>query len=196
MEPIRLHHVFGRALLLAALVLLVTAAGCARATSRQPVTPTSTTESTPSVNTMVGVEHLPAATPEGAVVAYLGIVSRAYYSLDSTLVAQYVTDGQWVREDAYIQLNLVQNRAIEMNLLTFQVTAQAVSSAEDTATTLVTAESWKWRYWDLKTRKPKTAWADTSYSVEYTLARQGEGWIVDRTRVIDQSGETTPALTP
>lgn len=129
-------------------------------------------------------------------VAYLGIVSQAYYSLDSTLVAQYVTDGQWVREDAYIQLNLVQNQAIEMDLLSFNVTSPAAPSVDDTATTLVTAERWKWRYWDLKTRQPKTNWAETSYSVEYVLARQNEGWLVDRTRVIDQSGETTPAPVP
>lgn len=186
-----------RLLLTAALVgLLLAGAGCARATNRQPATPAPAPEPTASVNATAGAEYQPAKNPESAVVAYLGIVTRAYYSLDSTLVAAYVTDGQWVREDAYIQLNLVQNQAIEMNLVSFKVTSPAAPSAEDTAATLVTAEAWKWRYWDLKTRQPKTEWADTSYSVEYTLARQGEGWLVDRTRVIDQSGETTPAATP
>lgn len=174
-------------------VLASASAGCARA--KNPPT-AGISEATATVESTATLAPQPAATPEEAVVAYLGIVRKAYYSLDSTLVAPFVTSGQWVREDAYIQLNLTQNQAIEMQLLSFSVTAQPVSSAEATSVTLDTSENWNWRYWDLKTRKPKTEWVETGYSVRYTLARQGTGWLVDGTKVLEQSGETTPTPAP
>lgn len=174
-------------------VLAAASAGCARA-KNQPVP--DIPEATATVEPTATLAPQPAATPEAAVVAYLGIVRKAYYSLDSTLVAPYVTADQWVREDAYIQLNLTQNQAIEMQLLSFSVTAQPAVSAETSSVTLDTDEKWNWRYWDLKTRKPKTEWVETGYSVRYTLARQGTGWLVDGTQILEQSGEMTPTPVP
>ena len=174
-------------------VLAVASAGCARA-KNSPVG--NLPEATATTEPTAALAPQPAATPEAAVVAYLGIVRKAYYSLDSTLVAPYVTADQWVREDAYIQLNLTQNQAIEMQLLSFSVTAQPAASAEASSVTLDTDEKWNWRYWDLKTRKPKTEWVETGYSVRYTLVRQGTGWLVDGTQILEQSGEMTPTPVP
>ena len=172
---------------------MLSVAGCARAKNPSQVSP-QVAEPTASVDATTPLAPIAAATPEAAVVQYLGVVSQAYYSLDSTLVAPYVTADQWVREDAYMQLNLTQNQAIEMTLLTFEVTA--APSTESSATTLDTEERWRWRYWNLKSRNPKTDWAETGYSVRYTLARQGGGWLVDGTEVLEQSGETSPTPLP
>ncbi|MEN6431057.1 MAG: hypothetical protein ABFC80_09505 [Coriobacteriales bacterium] len=136
----------------------------------------------------------PSPTPEKAVEAFLTIAARSYYSLDSTMVAPYVTPDQWVREDAYIQLNLMQNQAIEMKLEDFSATQGAPSSAEATTATVRTREVWRWRYWDLVTRKPKTEWAKTGYSMLYTLERVGSGWLVASTKVLEQSGDTSPTV--
>lgn len=180
-------------LVIVALALMLGAAGCARAKNAPQVSP-QVPEPTASVDATAPVGPIAAATPEAAVVQYLRVVSQAYYSLDSTLVAPYVTADQWVREDAYMQLNLTQNQAIEMTLLEFGVTAPP--STDSSTTTLETRERWRWRYWDLKTRNPKTDWAETGYSVRYTLAFQGGGWLVDGTEVLEQSGETSPTLLP
>jgi len=181
---------------LVALVLLFVAltasTGCARA-KNAPVDPAPVASST---ETETPPAPRPSATPEAAVVAYLGIVQDAYYSLDSTLVAPFVTEGQWVREDAYIQLNLTQNQAMEMNLLAFKVTAQPSLSAESTSAALDASERWQWRYWDLKTRKPKDDWVETTYSVRYTLERFDGGWLVGQTKVLEQSGDATSTSTP
>lgn len=174
-------------------LLIATSAGCARAKNPAVLDVPGATTTVESTGTLA---PQPAATPEAAVVAYLGIVRAAYYSLDSTLVAPFVTPGQWVREDAYIQLNLTQNQAIEMQLLSFSVTAQPAVSTEASSVTLDTSEGWNWRYWDLKTRNPKTEWVETGYSVRYILARQGAGWLVDGTQILDQSGEMTPTPAP
>lgn len=173
-------------------VLVFSLSGCARA--RNQATPVPASVPTQSVDP-ANVPK-PSATPEAAVVAYLGIVQQAYYSLDSTAVVPYVTAEQWVREDAYIQLNLTQNQAMQMNLITFEVTKQPSPSAEATSVMLDSAEHWQWRYWDLKSRNPKTGWADTRYSVRYTLERLDSGWLVGGTEVLEQSGEMTPTPVP
>ena len=169
--------------------------GCARARNTAPSGPV--VETTASVLEPTStLTPKPSATPEAAVAAYLGIVQDAYFSLDSTLVAPFVTEGQWVREDAYIQLNLTQNQAMEMNLLEFKVTAQPSFSVESTSVALDASEHWQWRYWDLKTRKPKDEWVETTYSVRYTLERLDGGWLVGQTKVLEQSGDETPTSTP
>jgi hypothetical protein len=142
------------------------------------------------------VERLPSSTPKQAVTAYLAAVPEAYFSLETSIVAPYVTDEQEVREDAYIELNRQEGRALEMQMTAFAVLAADEPSEAATSAVVRTNETWRWRYWSLAKRAPSTQWANTVYQVEYGLARSGTGWLVARTKVLSQSGDTTPAPLP
>ncbi len=183
---------------LAALVLM-TPAGCARAKNISPSTPdegTSAVTPAPDPFEDIRIASKPSTEPIDAVRAYLRAVHDAYFSLESSMVAPFVAERQWVREDAYIQLNVNEGRAIEMTLDEFLVMQAAAPGAEATSTEVTTEERWRWRYWGIETRRPSTAWATTHYRMLYTLARAGTGWVVADTQVLEQSGETTPTPLP
>lgn len=171
---------------------LAVAAGCARAKNvpaREPTSGVLPIGDAP-------VERLPSSTPKQAVTAYLSAAAEAYYSLETSIVAPYVTEEQEVREDAYIELNRQQGQALEMDLTAFSVLSADSPSAETTSATVRTSEAWRWRYWSLSTRQPSTDWADTTYEVEYLLSRRSGGWLVAHTKVLSQSGDATPTPLP
>jgi hypothetical protein len=142
------------------------------------------------------VQRLPSSTPKQAVAAYLSAAADAYFSLETSIVAPYVTEEQEVREDAYIELNRQEGRALEMDMTAFVVLAADAPSVDATSAVVRTNETWRWRHWSLAERAPSTQWANTVYEVEYGLARSGSGWLVARTKVLSQSGDTTPAPLP
>ncbi|MCX8007699.1 MAG: hypothetical protein N3B11_06255 [Coriobacteriia bacterium] len=178
------------AFLLAALVM--TSAGCARARN---VPEDETTQGVLPIGERP-VQRVPSSTPKQAVTSYLAAIPDAYYSLEVTVVAPFVTERQEVREDAYIELNRQKGQALEMQLVAFQVLQDADPSTDATMAVIRTAEAWRWRYWGLSSRQPSTKWVTTRYEVEYSLERMGRGWLVASTRVVAQSGETTPAPLP
>lgn len=172
--------------------VLILAAGCARAKN---IPPTQTVE--PAMPIGEGpVQRVPSSTPKQAVTAYLAAASGAYFSLEASIIAPYVTEEQEVREDAYIQLNRQEGRALEMEMTAFTVLMADEPSVDATSAVVRTKESWRWRYWSLADRAPSTQWADTVYEVEYGLERSGNGWLVARTKVLSQSGDTTPTPLP
>jgi hypothetical protein len=132
-----------------------------------------------------------AQAPEQAVVDYLGAISVAYYSLESSAVAGFVTEEQWVREDAYIELNRVNNEALEMQLVAYS-TASPVLSEDSTAATMQTRETWRFRIWDLKTRQPAEEWSRAEYTMSYTLTLADTGWLVAAKDVLESSETTEP----
>lgn len=185
-------HAARRVVLVACCIALAFAGGCARAKNVPAEEPSSTVV---PVN-QAPVERLPSSTPKQAVAAYLSAAADAYFSLETSVVAPYVTEEQEVREDAYVELNRQQGQALEMELAAFSVLAADNPSVQATTAAVRTSETWRWRYWSLATRKPSTAWATTTYQVQYALERRGSGWLVARAKVVSQSGDTTPTPLP
>lgn len=195
MSAFRIHRIIG---VLVAVLFATTFSGCARARFT-PMEPGASTED--ATGTLLppieAVERIPSSTPRQAVIAYLAAIPEAYLSLEVTMVAPFVTERQEVREDAYIELNRQGGKALEMTLASFRVVDEIVAPSRDETSAVVrTQEQWRWRYWDLRARKPSTEWATTTYRMEYTLSRSGAGWLVAATKVLEQSGETSPAPLP
>jgi len=140
--------------------------------------------SSPGVSTVEDepTQELFRDTPDHAVTGYLEAAARAYYSLDSTMVAAYVTNDQWLREDAYIELLRTRNEAVQMNLKSLQFTVGSQSTGPESAT-VSTSELWQWRIWNLHTRQPKANWNSSAYHVVYSLVHDGSIWKVDGTSV-------------
>lgn len=178
-------------------IFAATVSGCARA-RHAPTTPEQPDDATSgTLPPIQAVERIPSSTPKQAVTAYLSAVPEAYFSLEVTVVAPFVTERQEVREDAYIELNRQQGKALEMTLVSFLVVDEpAAPSADETSSVVRTEEQWRWRYWDIRTRRPSTEWAKTAYRMEYTVERRGAGWLVANTKVLEQSGDTSPTPLP
>ncbi len=178
-------------------VLATSISGCARA-RHAPSTPEEPGEATSgALPPIQAVERIPSSTPKQAVTAYLAAVPEAYFSLEVTVVAPFVTERQEVREDAYIELNRQQGKALEMTLVSFLVVDEPVAPSGDEASSVVrTEERWRWRYWDIVARRPSTEWAMTTYRMEYTVERHGTGWLVASSKVLQQSGDTSPTPLP
>jgi len=194
MKQTRAHRL--AVVLLVAFTLASVLGGCARA-RHAPVAPATPAESTPAAFPPIeSVERIPSSTPKQAVTAYLSAIPEAYLSLEVTVVAPFVTERQEVREDSYIQLNRQEGRALEMALVSYRVLEAAEPSADASSAVVRTEEQWRWRYWDIRSRKPATAWARTTYRMEYSLSREGSGWLVASSKVLEQSGDTSPTPLP
>lgn len=190
-------HLIGT--IIAAVLVAASASGCARARHAlvTPATPEAPGESTAgALPPIESVERIPSSTPKQAVTAYLSAIPEAYLSLEVTVVAPFVTDRQEVREDSYIQLNRQEGKALEMALVSYRVLEAAEPSADASEAIVLTEEQWRWRYWDIRSRKPATAWAQTTYRMEYSLAREGSGWLVAGSKIVAQSGDTSPTPLP
>jgi hypothetical protein len=120
--------------------------------------------------------HLDLATPEQAVVAYLKTISYAYRLANSSIALPTMTDNESVRVDSYVELNREASRTIEQELLSFRV--KSVKIAAKTAT-VTAAESWRYRYIDIKTRRYRGPEHVAKYDTVYKLARSKKGWLVD-----------------
>lgn len=177
-------------------VLATSISGCARA-RHAPSTPETPTEATSgALPPIQAVERIPSSTPKQAVTAYLSAIPEAYFSLEVTAVAPFVTERQEVREDSYIELNRQEGKALEMTLLSYRVLEAPEPSDDGTSAVVRTDETWRWRYWDVQTRKPSTGWATTTYRMEYSVERHGSGWLVAGTKILEQSGDTSPTPLP
>jgi hypothetical protein len=116
------------------------------------------------------------ATPESAVTTYLDWITYAYRIADSDVATAVMTPWEHVRVDSYIELNRQQGRAIDQELLLFEVRS---SESEDGTATVAVREEWTYRYFSLETgdyiSEPLTA----SYDTTYTVVREDERWLVD-----------------
>jgi len=118
------------------------------------------------------------STPEGAVLSYLDWVSYAYRVAESDEASHTMTPWEWVRVDAYIELNRQQDRAIDQTLTTLR---PHVVSLEDTRAVVTASEEWTYRYITMSTGYYDGSWVDVSYETTYTLELTEDSWLVDRT---------------
>lgn len=170
MAPRRVGLVLVCGLLLGALALGLSA--CAASSS--------TPGGTPGVDiARAPVEPAPwdLSTPETAVRSYLDWVSFSYRMANSEIPTATMTPGEFVRVDAYIQLNRTEGKALEQTLESIETTLVS----EDTTSAIVTArETWAYQYFSLETLGYLTDAARESYETTYTLVREPLGWLVDR----------------
>lgn len=115
--------------------------------------------------------------PESAVQSYIDAITYAYRAASSEEATHAMTLDEWVRVDAYIELNRIDGRALEQTLTAFSIRSQ---SEEGTQAVLAAAEQWRYRYITMKTGVYDGLWQDASYETTYTLVKQPEGWFVDR----------------
>ncbi len=113
--------------------------------------------------------------PSSAVESYLAWVSYSYERMDSDVCSLTMTPEESVRVDAYIQLNLQQDRGIEQHLLNIDVRSV---SEETTGAIVVASEEWRYRYFT-----PATLFYDgpeyrVSYETTYSLVKADGSWVV------------------
>jgi len=114
--------------------------------------------------------------PRSAVYSYLVWISFAYRTLNSKVASQTLTPYEEVRVDSYVEYNREQGRAIDQQILGYDVVN--VSTTSQTAT-VVAREDWKYRYINISTGKYTGDWNDISYDTTYTLTKDKKGWLVN-----------------
>jgi hypothetical protein len=119
--------------------------------------------------------HLSMATPKQAVVSYLKAISFAYRHANSAIALPTMTSTESVRVDSYVELNREEGRVLEQQLVDFQVKSLRTTK---TAATLVAAETWRYRYIDVKSRRYKGPEHTARYETTYKLERSKAGWLV------------------
>lgn len=117
--------------------------------------------------------------PRASVMTYIAWVNRAYRLADSQVATAAMDPYEHVRVDSYIQLNREKGRAIEQELLGFELTGLGT---RDGTATLAARERWRYRYFALDTLKYQgpehLARYDATYTV--TLDPAKRLWFVSR----------------
>jgi len=116
------------------------------------------------------------STPETAVRSYLDWVSFSYRQANSEVVSAVMTPAEWVRVDAYVQLNRAEGKGLEQSLESIELSA--VSEDRSTAV-IATREDWTYRYFSLDTLEYVTTRTNESYETTYTVVKDATGWLVD-----------------
>ncbi len=125
------------------------------------------------------------STPENAVQSYLDWMSYAYRVTDSQVATSAMTDWEWVRVDAYLEMNRQEGRGIDQSLIELEVLGVEGS---ETTSTVRTHELWTYRYFGPDAEYISDEMTAT-YSVEYTVIRP-EGtpnWLVDRVKATPEA---------
>jgi len=113
--------------------------------------------------------------PIPAVRSYLDWVTLSYRMANSDLSTHTMEPYEGVRVDSYIQLNREKGQGLEQQLTSF---APVEQSRTDTAAVVTAAESWRYRYFSLKTRRYLTAWYTARYETTYSLIATQGVWLV------------------
>lgn len=122
---------------------------------------------------------------EGSVRSYLNWLSYSYQLANSEVASATMTPFEWVRVDAYIELNRQQDRGIEQALDVFELVGSVVQ--EPTAT-VSAREAWIYRYFSLSSQEYISDSLFTSYDTTYTVVHQADGaWLVDRVDAVPRA---------
>lgn len=125
--------------------------------------------------------HVDRSTPEGAVRAYLDGITYTYRMANSDAASDTMTPYEYVRVDAYVELNRQEGRALEQMLTTFEV--RDTVAGEPTAT-VTTYEEWAYRYFSVDSMKYVSEEATANYDANYTVVKQADAlWLVDKVNV-------------
>jgi len=138
------------------------------------------------------------STPKNAVRSYLDWVSYAYYIVDSDVATSTMSPSEEVRVNSYVQLNQEEGRRIDQNLDSLEFVS---AKSTETSATIVTKESWTYRYLSLDgtsassspmgsmgsmgsmIETPSTSALNTffhaKYDATYSLVKEGKNWVVD-----------------
>ncbi|MDA3937122.1 MAG: hypothetical protein PF636_09790 [Actinomycetota bacterium] len=123
--------------------------------------------------------------PESSVRAYLDWVTLSYRLANSGEATKTMTPEEWVRVDAYIELNRQQDRGIEQAITAFELTD---ASAQEPTATVSAREVWTYRYFSLSSLAYTSDPLFASYDTTYTVVRSEDGtWLVDRVDASAQS---------
>ncbi len=177
----------GLACAIAGSVLVV--AGCSGGAnpasgSTTPTAPVGANMAGPAANVVVtaaALESRPAAwdlsTPQNAVSSYLAWTSYAYRIATSNAASATMGSDEFVRVDAYIQLNLEKGRLIDQSLTSI---AFGKPSVQATETLVPTKEKWTYRYVSIKSPGGETLAGPytASYDATYTVTKSSKGWVV------------------
>ncbi|MHB9004564.1 MAG: hypothetical protein ACYC6C_10965 [Coriobacteriia bacterium] len=126
--------------------------------------------------------HVDRTTPESAVRAYLDGITYTYRMANSDAASDTMTPYEFVRVDAYVQLNVQEGRALEQTLTAFDV--REVTGREPTMT-VSTYEEWLYRYFSVENMEYLSEDATATYQADYTVIKQDDGlWLVNEVDVI------------
>ncbi len=118
------------------------------------------------------------STPQKAVLSYLDWITFAYRILDSDVASKTFSPYEEVRVNSYVMYNVEKRRAIDQQLVHFDV--KKVTTKGSTAT-VDAKETWIYRYIDIDTGYYKGPQRNAIYTTKYTVVKQpgNKGWIVD-----------------
>lgn len=125
--------------------------------------------------------HVDRTTPESAVRAYLDSITYTYRMANSAAATDTMTDYEYVRVDAYVELNRQEGRALEQTLTVFEV--RDITGQEPTIT-VATYEEWAYRYFSVEDLTYLSDETTATYDAHYTVLKQPDGlWLVDEVAV-------------
>ncbi|PKQ29024.1 MAG: hypothetical protein CVT60_07495 [Actinobacteria bacterium HGW-Actinobacteria-10] len=125
--------------------------------------------------------HVDRTTPGSAVRAYLDGITYTYRMANSDAASDTMTPYEFVRVDAYVELNRQEGRALEQTLTAFDV--REVTGREPTMT-VSTHEEWLYRYFSVENMEYLSEDTTATYEADYTVIRQDDGlWLVNDVEV-------------
>ncbi len=163
--------------LMTALFALMLLAGCSSAQSG------AGSESTATVGPVKAPTAYDLTTPESAVRSYLDAISLAYRTGVSDVASETMTGYEFVRVDAYIQLNIQEGRAIEQALSSFEIKGLA---GKEPTVTVSARETWDYRYFLIADGSYASEELTAAYLSDYTVVKEGAVWKVDAVKVTPQ----------
>ena len=129
--------------------------------------------------TAVPAAIVPAAwdlgTPTSTVDSYLRWVTYSYRMINSDVCSATMTPEEWVRVDAYIQLNAQKPRGLDQHLVKSAVRS---SSVDGTGAIVALSEDWRYRYFVPSSLRYEGPEHSVSYETTYTLVNTGGVWLI------------------
>lgn len=131
------------------------------------------------------LENMPAhwvlTTPESAVRSYLDWVSYAYRTSKSDIASATMTPAQFVRVDAYNQMNLQKSQLIDQKIDSLELSKPVINGSR---ASVPAREKWTYSYVSAtELNKLVGGPYEASYETTYTLLKTKDGWQVDSVKV-------------
>jgi hypothetical protein len=117
------------------------------------------------------------SSPAAAVRSYVAWVAFGYRAGNAELASATMTPDEFVRVDAYVELNRQKGRRLDERVVS--MTARG-ASVETSRATLAFGEEWRYSYLSLTGDSTVAGPYSVSYDTTYTLVQPSPGrWLVD-----------------
>ncbi|HHL40000.1 MAG TPA: hypothetical protein ENJ37_05795 [Deltaproteobacteria bacterium] len=121
---------------------------------------------------------------KSAVLRYTQGIIKAYRDLDPEILASVTSQRQLTKVDIVVQSFLQADRVMDSELLSLDFKE---IEGDGSSRRVRTVEKWRYKWVNVKSGDLVEGPREVRYEISYTLAREGESWIVEDVEIIDES---------